>query len=117
MGASGLMNGALTIISACVPLAKRPAYLGFIISITQIGTVLGPLIGGVLTQYSTWRWCFYINLPIGAVVTIPLVLVSIPDRTVKSDTKPTILNTMAKLDLFGFALFASAAVQLLLALQ
>lgn len=75
------------------------------------------MIGGALTQYTTWRWCFYINLPIGGVVTIPLVLINIPDRTVKTDAKPTFRTTLAKLDLFGFALFAPAAIQLLLALQ
>lgn len=117
MGASGLMNGALTIISACVPLTKRPAYLGIIISFGQIGTVLGPLIGGALTQYATWRWCFYINLPVGGIVAVPLILMNIPDRTVKTETKSTIRNTLEKLDLLGFALFAPAAIQLLLALQ
>ncbi len=37
MGASGLMNGALTIVSACLPLVKRPVYLGVMMSFAQIG--------------------------------------------------------------------------------
>ena len=57
MGGSGLINGALTIIAASVPLKKRPALLGGLMSVAQLGTVLGPLIGGALTQYLTWRWC------------------------------------------------------------
>ena len=57
MGGSGLTNGALTIITASVPLKKRPALLGGLMSVAQLGTVLGPLIGGALTQYTTWRWC------------------------------------------------------------
>jgi MFS family permease len=57
MGGSGLINGALTIITASVPLRKRPLLLGSLMSVAQIGTVLGPLIGGALTQYTTWRWC------------------------------------------------------------
>jgi MFS family permease len=56
LGGSGLINGALTIITASVPLKRRPVLLGGLMSVAQIGTVLGPLIGGALTQYTTWRW-------------------------------------------------------------
>jgi len=57
MGTAGLQNGAFTIIAACVPLHKRPALLGLCQGIAQLGVVFGPLIGGALTQYTTWRWC------------------------------------------------------------
>lgn len=57
MGASGIMNGALTIISASFPMDRRPLITGIVLSFSQIGTILGPLLGGVLTQYTTWRWC------------------------------------------------------------
>lgn len=117
IGGSGLVNGALTIISACVPLNKSPIYLGIVMSVSQMGTVLGPLIGGALTQYTSWRWCFYINLPTGGLVAAGLFFVTIPDRIVKTDTKPTLLSVLKKLDLVGFALFAPTAIQLLLALQ
>lgn len=55
MGSSGLMNGALTIVSACVPLEKRALYIGGTFSVAQIGLVVGPLIGGALTEYASWR--------------------------------------------------------------
>ena len=118
MGTAGLTNGALTIIAACVPLEKRPVYLGFMMSIAQIGIILGPLIGGLLTQYATWRWCFYINLPPGAVVAVLLILIAIPDRRLKSDKVKLSIGSLAnKLDLIGFAFFAPAAIQFLLALE
>lgn len=85
--------------------------------VAQIGTVLGPLLGGLLTQYTTWRWCFYINLPVGGAVAVLLILIHIPERTVKTDAPSTILITLEKLDIFGFALFAPAAIQFLLALE
>ncbi|EGE01168.1 MFS transporter [Trichophyton equinum CBS 127.97] len=108
-GASGIINGAITIISSCVPLEKRP--------INQLGLVAGPLVGGAFTSYTTWRWCFYINLPLGAFTAFFLLFLDIPEQT----RKPNVFIVLSKLhhhlDLVGFLLFAPAILQLLLALQ
>ena len=120
MGGSGLVNGALTIISACLPIAKRPLYLGIMMSTAQIGIVLGPLIGGALTQYTTWRWCFYINMPPGGAVALLLLFIQIPSRHVKfegAEGHSKILTFLKKMDVIGFNLFAPFAIQILLALQ
>ena len=53
MGTAGLQNGAFTIIAAAVPLAKRPALVGICQGVAQLGGVIGPLVGGALTQYTT----------------------------------------------------------------
>lgn len=53
MGTAGLQNGAFTIITASVPLIKRPGLIGALQGISQLGAVIGPLVGGALTQYST----------------------------------------------------------------
>ncbi|KAF4636816.1 hypothetical protein G7Y89_g1264 [Cudoniella acicularis] len=116
MGGSGLINGALTIIAACVPLEKRAVHMGILMAFAQLGVLFGPLIGGAFTQYTTWRWCFYINLPAGAVVLFILTFVRIPDRN-KNRAATTIQETIKGLDLPGFALFAPGAIMLLLALQ
>ncbi|KIM95352.1 hypothetical protein OIDMADRAFT_206451 [Oidiodendron maius Zn] len=116
MGGAGLVNGALTIVSCSVPLHKRPAYLGALMGVAQMGVVIGPLIGGAFTEYTTWRWCFYINLPIGGVAALLLVWVRIPDNVKPREI--SILQTIwTKLDLIGFALFAPSTIQLLLALE
>ncbi|KAH7346193.1 MFS multidrug transporter [Rhexocercosporidium sp. MPI-PUGE-AT-0058] len=119
IGGAGLSTGGLTILSACVPLEKRATYMGFMMSVGLLGTVVGPVLGGLLTQYTTWRWCFYINLPIGAIVALCIVLVHIPD--IRGDIalrlKHSLPSLFHELDVIGFSLFAPTVVMFLLALQ
>ncbi|KAI1642322.1 putative MFS multidrug transporter [Daldinia loculata] len=116
-GSSGIMNGAFTILAGGVPMAKRPTLMGFVYGVSNLGLVMGPLVGGALTQYTTWRWCFYINLPVGGLVAIMLVFVDIPEQMPKPKALTVVRTLHSKLDLIGFALFAPAAIELLLALQ
>ncbi|KAH6890568.1 major facilitator superfamily domain-containing protein [Thelonectria olida] len=116
IGSSGIQNGAFTIMAASVPLEKRPPLMGILMGGAQLGIVLGPLVGGALTEYTTWRWCFYINLPIGAICLVCFLLVEVPDRRVKTN-EPIMKTLLSKLDLTGFALFAPCTVMFLLALQ
>ncbi|KAI0115567.1 efflux pump [Nemania sp. FL0031] len=117
VGAAGIINGAITIVSSCAPLEKRPALLGITMGFQQLGLVIGPIIGGAFTTYSTWRWSFYINLPIGAVVAILILLLRIPEQTPKASPLSVLPRLHHLLDLAGFALFAPAVIQLLLALE
>ena len=67
IGAAGLVNGCLTILSSAAPLEKRPLFISSIVSVSTIGSITGPLVGGVLTDGTNWRWCtsayfpFYIS--------------------------------------------------------
>ncbi|KAJ5501836.1 Major facilitator superfamily domain general substrate transporter [Penicillium expansum] len=114
---SGLLNGGLTMISACLPKHKRPAAMGMIIPIGQLGQALGPLIGGAFTENVTWRWCFYINLPIGGVVLALLATLDIPDRIAKPNLQTLLRTIVTTLDILGFLIFAPAAIMFFLALQ
>ncbi|KAJ5246133.1 hypothetical protein N7468_001116 [Penicillium chermesinum] len=117
MGSAGLMNGSLTIIGTAVPRHKSPKLMGIMMGCCQLGVVCGPLLGGAFTEYTTWRWCFYINLPIGCLVAAMITFVHIPDQAEKPSISMVIDTVLHKLDLIGFALFAPAAIQLLLALE
>ncbi|CAO2654663.1 Nn.00g113960.m01.CDS01 [Neocucurbitaria sp. VM-36] len=118
LGASGIVNGAMTILSGAVPREKSPMYTGALLGIAQMGVVAGPLVGGALTEHATWRWCFYMNLPIGGVAAFVLFLIRIPEVTKKERfTMSFVRQIVPEFDLFGFVLFMPAAIMFLLALQ
>ena len=117
LGSSGLFNGSLTTVANCVPKEKRPLAQGINISIGEIGLACGPVVGGAFTTSVSWRWCFYINLPIGAVVALCLLFNEVPEATVKPPWRRVVGTAVKSLDLVGFALISPAAIMLLLALE
>ena len=67
LGGGGLMVGAQTIVGDVVSPRERGRYMGLFGAMFAVATVIGPLIGGLCVTYLTWRWVFYINLPLGVV--------------------------------------------------
>jgi EmrB/QacA subfamily drug resistance transporter len=67
LGGGGLIVGAQAIVGDVVSPRERGKYQGLFGAVFAVTTVIGPLIGGLLTQHASWRWVFYVNLPIGAV--------------------------------------------------
>ncbi|KAJ6576944.1 major facilitator superfamily domain-containing protein [Mycena vulgaris] len=117
LGASGLTTGTLIICANTVPLNKRAMYMGIIGAVYWMGSVAGPLIGGALTDRVSWRWCFYINLPIGGVTLLVMVLF-FEAPGAKRDAKPVgVMQRFQQLDPWGTCVFVPAIVCLLLALQ
>ena len=65
LGAGGIGAGAFALIASLVPPRERGRYQGMTASVMAIGTIGGPLLGGVITGHLGWRWAFYINIPLG----------------------------------------------------
>ncbi|RFU26308.1 hypothetical protein B7463_g10033, partial [Scytalidium lignicola] len=117
-GGAGILNGGFTIIAAAAPLEARPKIIGIMLGVASTGVAIGPLIGGAITQRVSWRWCFYINLPLGAVTVIALAIIRIPDAKIQGTARvSTFMQHIGRLDLPGSTLFAGLIVMLLMAID
>src|SRR5262244_3693232 len=65
LGAGGLLTGAIATIGDLVPPRERGQYMGYIMGVMTLAMVAGPLVGGYITDNFSWRWIFYINMPVG----------------------------------------------------
>ncbi|KAH8878705.1 putative efflux pump antibiotic resistance protein [Thozetella sp. PMI_491] len=116
LGGAGLSVGGTSIISLTVPPAKRPMMMGIVGMTYCIAAVLGPLLGGAFTDRVSWRWCFYINLPIGGVAVIVLFFFfHLPAAA--APPQVSWLETMKHMDPVGFVLTMGSITSFILALQ
>lgn len=117
LGSSGMFSGAMVIIFHIIPLQQRPMWQGGFGAIFALASVIGPLVGGAFTDKVTWRWCFYINLPIGAVsIFVTLFILNVPDQKLDERAKGFI-GKIKQLDPIGSLAFFPGIICLVLALQ
>jgi EmrB/QacA subfamily drug resistance transporter len=105
LGAGGLMTLAMAIVGEIVSPRERGRYQGYIQMVFVLASVAGPLLGGLFADHASWRWVFYVNLPVGAAaLTLIATSLHLP-----------VERARVKLDYLGAALLAGALTCLLLA--
>ncbi|BGP21155.1 hypothetical protein JCM10295v2_000026 [Rhodotorula toruloides] len=74
-GAAGIFVSCLSIIAEVTRLEDRPKLFGLFGAVFALSSVIGPLMGGAFTDHVSWRWCFFINLPIGALTIAAIMFI------------------------------------------
>jgi EmrB/QacA subfamily drug resistance transporter len=107
-GGGGLLTLAQAIVADVVPPRERGRYAGYFATVWALSSLLGPTLGGFLTEYAGWPWIFWINLPTG------VVALAICDRVLRH---LPIRRRPARIDLVSIGLFWVSSFALLLALS
>jgi MFS family permease len=115
-GCAGTLAGSLLMINYVAEPSKRPQLIGLWMGVFMVSTILGPVVGGAFTSNVTWRWCFWINLPIGGVVAVLIFFYFYVPRHVQT-VAATWKEVFLQLDLPGFVLLLTSLVCFTLALQ
>jgi EmrB/QacA subfamily drug resistance transporter len=106
IGAGGLFPLTLAMVGMIVPPRDRGRYQGLIGSVFASASIIGPLVGGFIVDNTSWRWIFYVNLPVGGLA-LAVILVTMPRRPYRQEHS---------IDWLGAGVLGAGTTALLLAL-
>ncbi|KAI9830531.1 MAG: hypothetical protein M1819_005489 [Sarea resinae] len=115
-GGAGIIAGVFVVLTQTVPLHRRPLFGALGGTIETAASIAAPLLGGVLTDKLSWRWCFFINLPTGF-ITLVVIGLFFQDPQISSHQSLPLKEKIGRLDLPGTVIFVPSITCLLLALQ
>jgi EmrB/QacA subfamily drug resistance transporter len=112
IGGGGIITLGQVIFADIIPLRQRPKYFSVVLGAWAIGSVLGPLIGGLFSVHASWQWCFYINFPFCAAG-----FVLVPFFVKLSPEKSPFFSKLARVDWIGGFLFVGGVTTTLIGLS
>ncbi|KAI0180130.1 major facilitator superfamily domain-containing protein [Hypoxylon sp. FL1284] len=113
IGSGGIIMVSSIVISDLVPLRQRGNFSAMLMSIFGVGSALGPFIGGAIVSSTTWRWIFYMNLPIGGAAFAVLFVF----LRVNYNKEMSSWQKLKRIDLVGNSILAASTVSVLYALS
>ncbi|KAH8647967.1 azole resistance protein 1 [Xylariales sp. PMI_506] len=116
LGSAGINAGFIIILAASLPLERRPLFVSSYSGMYGVASVAAPLLGGTFTTKATWRWCFYINLPLGGCAILSMLFflhLSPREQSAASSWR----EKLTQMDILGTGILVPAVVCLLTALQ
>ncbi|KAJ3111172.1 hypothetical protein HK100_002778 [Physocladia obscura] len=111
LGSGGIFCLSAIIISDIVSMRNRGTYQGILGATYGVASILGPVIGGIFSDKLSWRWCFWINIPIGVFSSLVFLFCDIPSPPESLSSK------FQKIDKIGALLVFGATIILLLPIQ
>lgn len=112
-GGAGIITLSQLVYADLVPLRLRPKYFTMVLGAWALGSLLGPLVGGLFVERATWRWCFWLNLPI-CTIALPMAFFFLGALTTP---KTNLLTKLRSIDWIGNTFFIASLTSLLIAIS
>lgn len=112
LGGGGMVMLIDLIVCDLLPLRERSAYLGSVLGACAVGTLVGPVIGGALVSRASWRWAFWINLPVCALTLVVMFFF----LRLSWQRSPSWSHALARVDYLGNTIFVGSITSILIAL-